>query len=427
MQRIIAFGHQTFSSLKVRNYRLYFIGQAVSLCGTWMQTIGQAWLVLKITGSGTALGVITALQFLPILIFGPFGGVIADRFPKRKILYFTQSLSGILALILGILVMTDTVQLWMVGVLALCLGMVNAIDNPTRQTFVLEMVDTEQLGNAVSLNSMEINLTRVIGPTIAGILIAGVGLAWCFMINAFSYVGVLGALILMHERELSPPPRVTRIRGQLMEGFRYIAATPLLRNTLLMMAVIGTLAYEFIVSLPLLAEFTFHAGPHGYAALTGAMGLGSVLGGLFFTARRHTASPRLLIRAAMLLGGAMLLAAIAPNYTLAIIALVLIGIFSINFTSLGNVLLQVESAPEMRGRVMALWTVAFLGSTPIGGPIIGWIGEHQGPRWGIALGGLAAMAAAGLGAMTIGKASAFEILENIETSQETAAELGKRV
>lgn len=427
MERILALGHQTFSSLKVRNYRLYFLGQAASLCGTWMQTIGQAWLVLKLTGSGTALGVITALQFLPILIFGPYGGVIADRFPKRKILYFTQSVSGVLALILGVLVMTDTVQLWMVGVLAILLGTVNAIDNPTRQTFVLEMVDADQLGNAVTLNSMEINLARVIGPAIAGVLIAGVGLAWCFVINGFSYAGVLVALVLMRGRELNPPPRAARMRGQLMEGFRYVAATPLLRNTLLMMAVIGMLAYEFIVSLPLLAEFTFHAGPHGYAALTGAMGLGSVLGGLFFTTHRHTASPRLLIRAAMLLGGAMLLAAVAPNYSLALIALVLIGIFSINFTSLGNVLLQMESLPEMRGRVMALWTVAFLGSTPIGGPIIGWIGEHQGPRWGIAIGGLAAFAAAGLGAMTIGKAPLLEIPENIETSQETAAELGKRV
>ncbi len=395
-------GRRTFSSLKIRNYRLYFFGQAISLSGTWMQTIAQSWLVLKITGSGTALGLITALQFLPILLFGAWGGVIADRFPKRRILFVTQSVSGMLALILGVLVATNTVQLWMVGLLAFCLGLVNAIDNPTRQTFILEMVEEDHFPNAVSLNSTQVNLARVAGPAIGGVLIAVVGLAACFIINAVSYIGVLVALWLMRSDELfSPPPQAAK-KGRLAEGFRYVGRTPLVRDTLIMMALIGTLSYEFVVILPLFAEFTFHRGAGGYAALMAAMGAGSAAGGLY-TAHRRKRSPAMLINAALLFGAVMLVVAIAPTFTLAMAAMALVGFFSINFLSLGNVLLQLESDPQMRGRVMALWAVAFLGSTPIGGPIIGWIGEHIGPRWGLAVGGIAAIASAGFGAWRFGK------------------------
>jgi len=390
------FGHSTFSSLKIWNYRLYFTGQAISLCGTWMQTIAQSWLVLKITGSGTALGLVTALQHLPILLLGPLGGVIADRFPKRKILFVTQSTFGLLALILGILVATDTVQLWMVNVLAFMFGLVNAIDNPTRQIFVIEMVKKEQLGNAVALNSTQVNVARIVGPAIAGVLIATVGLAWCFAINSISYIAVLIALFIMRMDDLHPIVPVPRAKGQLREGFRYVASNPLLRDTLIMMAIIGTLSYEFNVILPLFARFTFHGDARTYAALTSAMGLGSVIASLF-TANRKKRSPEMLVRAALLFGMSMLLVAIAPNFTVALIAMVLVGAFSINVVTLGNVMLQLESTPEMRGRVMALWTVAFLGSTPIGGPIIGWIGEYAGPRWGLAVGGFAALFAAGFG------------------------------
>ena len=395
-------GKRTFSSLKIRNYRLYFFGQAVSLSGTWMQTIAQSWLVLKITGSGTALGLMTALQFLPILLFGAWGGVIADRFSKRRILFITQSVSGLLALILGVLVAADAVQLWMVGVLAFCLGLVNAVDNPTRQTFILEMVEEDHFPNAVSLNSTQVNLARVAGPAIGGVLIATIGLAWCFLVNAFSYVAVLGALWLMRRDELfSPPPQAAK-KGRLREGFRYVWKTPLVRDTLIMMALIGTLSYEFVVILPLFAEFTFHRGAAGYAALMSAMGAGSAAGGLF-TAHRKKRSAAMLVNAALLFGAVMLVAAVAPTFAFAIAAMALVGFFSINFLSLGNVLLQLESKPAMRGRVMALWAVAFLGSTPIGGPIIGWIGEHIGPRWGLAVGGIAAIASAGFGAWRFGK------------------------
>ena len=390
------FGYSTFSSLKIWNYRLYFTGQAISLCGTWMQTIAQSWLVLKITDSGMALGLVTALQHLPILLLGPLGGVIADRFPKRKILFFTQSALGFLALILGVLVATDTVQLWMVYVLAFMFGLVNAVDNPTRQTFVIEMVKEEQIGNAVALNSTQVNVARVIGPAVAGVLIATIGLAWCFAVNAVSYIAVLIALFMMRIKDLHPIMPVPRVKGQLREGFRYVASNPLLRDTLIMMAIIGTLSYEFNVILPLFARFTFYGDARTYAALTSAMGLGSVIASLF-TANRKKRSPEMLVRAIFLFAISMLLVAIAPNFTIALIAMVLVGALSINVVTLGNVMLQLESAPEMRGRVMALWTVAFLGSTPIGGPIIGWIGEYAGPRWGLAAGGFAALFAAGLG------------------------------
>jgi MFS family permease len=406
--KIKKISQRTFASLKIRNYRLYFFGQAVSLCGTWMQTIGQTWLVLQITKSGTQLGLIVAAQFLPVLFFAPFGGIVADRFDKRKILYFTQSASAMLALVLGILVATGSVQLWMVYVLAILLGCVNTIDNPARQTFIFEMVGKDSLQNAVSLNSTQVNLARVIGPAIGGGIIAGLGLAPCFFINALSFIAVLIALFMMTAEELNPAPKAEHKKGQLMEGFRYIKSNKILRETLLMMAIIGTLTYEFAVILPLVAQFTFHGNAGTYAALTVAMGLGSMAGGLY-TASRKKIKPGTLVNAAWLFGATMLLAAIAPSFILVLAALVLVGFFSINFLSTGNTTLQLESEPSMRGRVMSLWTMAFLGSTPIGGPIIGFIGEHAGPRWGLVLGGIAALVAASIGALQMikNKKSAF--------------------
>jgi MFS family permease len=400
MDALGRFGRRTFSSLRIRNYRLYFIGQGVSLTGTWMQTIGQGLLVLHLTGSGTALGVVTALQTLPILLLGPWGGVIADRFSKRTILYVTQTTSGLLALTLGTLVATDAIRLWMVDLLAIGLGFVNAVDNPTRQTFVVEMVGAEQLTNAVSLNSTAINLARVIGPALAGGLIATVGLASCFLINGVSYFAVIVVLSLMRTDELRPAKRAPRAKGQLREGFRYVRSSPVVLNVLLMMAIIGTFTYEFTVILPLFARYTFHGDAGSYAAMSAAMGVGAVVGGLV-TASRRKNSPSMLVLSALFFGVTVLLTALAPTLNLALLALVLVGFFSITFTSLGSVTLQLESAPQMRGRVMALWTVAFLGSTPIGGPLIGWIGQHAGPRWGLALGGLAAVTAAGLGALAL--------------------------
>jgi MFS family permease len=388
--KIRRYTRATFSSLGIRNYRLYFTGQAISLSGTWLQTIAQTWLIYQLTGSATYVGLISAVQFLPILLLGPYGGLVADRFPKRKILYGTQTAAMSLALILAVLVLSHTVQPWMVFVVAGLLGLVNVVDNPTRQTFVLEMVGREQLTNAVTLNSIEVNLARVIGPAIAGGLIAGVGIGYCFLFNSFSYLAVLLCLVLMRGKELRTPPPVVRAKGQLRAGFRYVMATPALRTILLMMAVIGTFAYEFPVTLPIFASQTFHAGAGGFSLLMAAMGGGAVIGGIM-VANRKQLTPRSIAVAACMLGASILLAAAAPHIIVAALCMVVVGVCSIRFTAAANSTLQLSTAPEMRGRVMSLWTMAFIGSTPIGGPIIGWVSEHSSPRVGLLIGGLAAL------------------------------------
>jgi MFS family permease len=331
-----------------------------------------------------------------VLILAPWGGTIADRFPKRKILYLTQAMAGLLALALGILVATGMVRLWMIYVLAALLGLVYAVDHPTRQTFIVEMVGPNQLTNAVSLNSTQVNLARVAGPAIGGALIATAGLTPLFLGNAASYIAVLAGLLMMRANELHPVS-VAAGKGRLKQGFRYVQSNPVLRNTLLMLGIVGTLTYEFTVILPLFARFTFHSEAGGFAAVVMARGVGSAIGGLYSASRRKTTASMLPV-AALVFGLAMLAAAAVPTLAMAVIAMTVVGLCSIIFLSLGNVILQQESDPGMRGRVMSFWTVAFLGSTPIGGPIIGWIGQYAGPRWGLATGGLAAVLAAAWGA-----------------------------
>ncbi len=385
-----------FSSLRVPNYRLYFSGQIISVSGTWMQGVAQAWLVLDLTGSGTALGLVSSLQFLPVLLFGPLGGVVTDRFDKRKVLYVTQSTAAVLAATLGVLVATGVIRVWMVYVLAACLGFVYTVDNPTRQTFIHEMVGPRDLTNAVSLNSVVVNLARVIGPGFAGILIKTVGLAPCFFINTASFGAVLVALWLMDPDRLLRGERERRRRGQLREGLRYVRHTPEVLVPLIMMAIVGTLAYEFQVTLPLLARFTFHGDAGTYGAMSVVMGSGAVVGGLFTAAAGPRPATTLSVTA-VIFGAIQVVVAVAPNLLLTFVSLALLGAVSIRFLALGNATLQLAAAPAMRGRVMALWAVAFLGSTPIGGPIVGWIGEHAGgalvgPRVAIAVGGAATLA-----------------------------------
>jgi MFS family permease len=399
-QALRQFGEATFSSLRIRNYRLYYTGQIISNSGTWMQSIAQAWLVLKLTNSGTALGLVVALQSLPVLVLGPFGGVLADRFPKRKLLIITQSAFGALALILGTLVATGVVRLWMVAALAFCFGLINVIDNPTRQSFVVEMVGESELKNAVTLYSSLVNLSRIIGPTIAGILIATIGLAPCFFINGLSYGAVVIMLLVLRASELHPAVRLAGTRGQVLAGLRYVWATPVLRDVLIIMAIIGTLTYEFQVSLPMIAEFTFHGTASSYAALSASLGVGAVVGGLI-TASRKATSFQAVVLAALLFGATTLAASLMPTLTLAAAALVAVGFCSITFTATGNTTLQLNSTPQMRGRVMSLWAIAFLGSTTIGGPIIGFIGQHVGPQWALATGGLAALAAGAYGVLAL--------------------------
>jgi MFS family permease len=393
MTRARRLGQDTFRSLHNRNYRLYFIGQTISVSGTWMQQLAQAVLILQLTNkSGTALGILTALQFLPMLIFGAWGGVIADRFDKRRILFGTQVAAGVLALVMGLIVSTGHAEVWNVYLLSVLLGFVNVIDNPARQTFVLEMVGREDLPNAVSLNSVVMNSSRVVGPAIAGVLIAVFGIAPCFYINAASYVAVVIALAMMDTSLLHRLPTVERAKGQLREGFRYAWSEPMVRVPLLMMAVIGTFAFNFQVVIPLIATKTFDKGAGGIALLLSAMGLGAVFGGLSVASRRGV-SYRRLITLSMTMGVTILIASFAPSLATEAVALFVMGAAAFAFIAVANTTIQLTAAPEMRGRVMALYAIAFLGSTPIGGPIVGWISQVYGPRIGFAIGGLAAIGA----------------------------------
>ncbi len=394
------YGHETFSSLYVRNYRLYYIGQIISTSGTFMQSVAQAWLVLKLTNSGAALGIVSALQYVPILILGPYGGVIADRFSKRKILYLTQSISGILALILGGLTIAGLVKVWMVDVLAFSLGIVTVFDNPARQTFYVELVGPHNLRNAVTLYSSLVNLARIIGPAIAAGVIAVLGLGPCFIINGLSYGAVVIMLAMMRAEELLITPPAPPAKGQIREGFQYVASTPMLASTLIIMAIIGTLTFEFQVSLPLIAQFTFKGDASSYALLTGSMGLGAALGGIVFASRKDI-QYRQVVVATALFGAAALVAAFMPSLALCALAMIFVGTASINFSSLGNSLLQLESSPQMRGRVMSFWTIAFLGTTTIGAPIVGWFAQVAGARAGLALGGAAGLVAAGIGLIAL--------------------------
>ncbi len=387
--------HQTFSSLRIRNFRLYFTAQLISVSGTWMQSVAQAWLVLHLTGSGVDLGIVVGLQFLPMLLLGPFGGLVADRTNKRRLLYATQSAGGLLALVLGILVVTDSVELWQVYLLAGLLGMVNLFDNPARQTFMIEMVGRDDLPNAVSLNSVVMNASRVVGPAIGGVVITVFGLGVCFFVNAASYVAVLIGLAMMRAAELHPTRPVERAKGQVRDGFRYVWRTPALRNVLIAVAVIGIFAYNFTVTLALLAKDTFGGGAGAYAMLTSCMGAGAIVGGLF-AAHRARPTPRLLQVLALVFGGLLAAVALAPTLLAADLLIVLMGAASIGFIATANATLQLTADPAMRGRVMALYAMAFLGTTPIGAPLVGAIAQWTSPRVAMMTGAVATVAAAGL-------------------------------
>lgn len=383
---------KTFGSLSGRNFRLYFIGQIISNSGTWMQTIAQSILVLHLTGSGVDLGLVSAFAFLPVLIFGAPAGLIADRIQKRRLLLLTQSLLALQALTLGILTQLGVVRLSMVYGLALVMGFVNAIDNPARQSFVEQMVGKEKVQNAVSLNSVVMNAARAIGPGIAAILISLLGVAVCFFVNALSFFAVVGALYMMHPGEFYPYVPVARAKGQIRAGFRYVRESKELGLTLGAVFLIGTLAFNFQVLLPLLSTATFHGGAGTLGALTSVMGVGAVIGGLISAAIGKT-SRRRLGAIATVFGVSMLVLATMPNLTWALIAIFPMGAASISFIALANSSLQLNSIPQMRGRVMALYTVAFLGTTPIGAPLVGYISQLFGPRAALAVGAASALVA----------------------------------
>ncbi len=377
---------RTFRSLRNRNYRLYWCGQVVSLSGTWMQRIAQSWLVLQLTHSPLALGTVTTVQFAPILLLSLFGGVLADRVPKWRFLMLTQTVMAVQALILAILVSTGQVQLIHVYILAAVLGIANALDNPTRQAFVIELVGRDDLPNAVALNSTIFNTSRIVGPALGGVLIAAFGVAGCFYLNAFSFLAVIGGLLMMDPTRFfaGRPARAGKVFGQIGEGLRYAASTPDIALPLLLMGVLGTFGYNFTVILPLIADEVLHSGAIGFGALTAAMGVGSLMAALG-VAYRGRATRRTLLAGAIGFSILLFLVALSHWWLLTIPLLIALGLWSIIFSTTANTRLQMVAPSHMRGRVMSIYQLLFAGTTPFGSLIIGALAERSGVQWAVAI------------------------------------------
>ncbi|MER5715117.1 MFS transporter [Streptomyces sp. NPDC002132] len=386
-----------FSSLKVRNYRLFFAGQVVSNIGTWMQRIAQDWLVLSLTGSATAVGVTTALQFVPMLFFGLYGGVLVDRLSKRRTLLGTQAAMGLTGVALAALTLSGHVQVWHVYVAAFAVGLATVLDNPARQSFVSEMVGPAQLQNAVSLNSANFQSARLVGPAVAGLMITGVGTGWAFLANGLSFVAPITGLLLMRARELHVVERAPRGKGQLREGLRYVAGRPDLIWPIVLVGFVGTFGFNFPVYLTAFADDVFHAGAGSYSLFNTLMAVGSLIGALL-AARRGTARLRVLVAAGIAFGVLELAAAAAPSLWLFALLMAPIGVFGMTLNVTANTSLQMGTDPAMRGRVMALYMMVFLGGSPVGAPIAGWITDAYGVRAGLAAGGaVSAVAAVAIG------------------------------
>lgn len=384
---------RSFNSLEVPNYRRYFAGQMISLSGTWMQTVAALWLILTLTDSGIAVGLTTALQFLPMLLIGAWGGLLADRFPKRKLLMTTQALMAIPAVGLFAVTAAGVVTPWMVYLAVFAMGSVNAVDNPARQSFVMEMVGPDRVVNAVSLNSVIVQMARIVGPALAGILIAGFGVVPCFGLNALTFVAMIVALWGMDTARLHTEPVAPPEPGAIRAGLRYVLRTPELAVPLALMALVGTLGFNFQVVLPLLAKFSFDGDATTYAVMVSAMAVGSIAGALVNGAHGRT-GPRLIAGGALAFGAAALLSAAMPSLAFEIPMLALLGAAAVTFAATINSTLQLAVAPKMRGRVMALYSVVFLGSTPIGGPLTGWLAETYDPRVALLLAGITGLSAA---------------------------------
>jgi MFS family permease len=387
--------NRTFVSLRVRNYRLFAGGQLISLTGSWMQRVGQDWLVLRLShNSGTAIGITTGLQFLPILLFGLQGGVIADRFSKRKLILATQVSMALLALGLGLLDLSGAATLYDVYLFAFLLGMATAIDNPTRQSFVAELVGSDDLPNAVGLNSATFNAARIFGPAAAGLLIDGVGTAWAFLGNAASFLAVIAGLLMMRPAELFPAPRLQRHRGSMREGLSYVRARRELLVPIILVGVVGTFGLNFQITLALVDKVVFHRGAASFGLLSSLLAAGALVGALLGARRRHPTT-RLVILGAIAFGVLEVVVGLMPSFALLAIALVPVGLANITFSTAANSSVQLASAPEMRGRVMGIYMMVFAGGTPLGAPFVGWISQELGARWGL-IGGGALSAAAGV-------------------------------
>jgi MFS family permease len=408
---------ETFRSLHSRNFRLFFIGQLTSQAGTWMEMIAVTWVVLQLTNSGVALGLVTATRFAPLLVLGPWGGVLSDRIDRHRLMLATQICFAVLATILAVLVATDHITVGLLYVYTTIFGILTALDSPARRSLVTEMVEPEDIGNAVGLNSALMTAARTVGPTIAGAMIAGPGVNWCFAVNALSYLVIVGALARMDRSQLRSPPVVAKAKGQLREGFRYVWRTPDLLLPLVLAAVVGTLAFNYQVTLPLFAERSLGGDATTFTLLYAVMSLGSVAGALT-VARRRDLSVAFLVTG----GGAMTLATVAlslaPNTPLALVAALPLGFTSLMLISGTNAVVQLKADPAMRGRVLALVSMVFLGSTPIGGPLIGWISQVLDARVGLLVGGVAT------GLATVWTARRMRRLRADQPAEPTTAPVG---
>jgi MFS family permease len=379
----------TFSSLRIYNYRVYAAGALISNTGTWMGRVAQDWLVLtQLTPhSSVALGIVTGLQFAPLALFAPIGGMITDRFPKRRILFATQSSLALTSLLTGILVVTGAVQLWHIFLLAFVQGVATALDNPARQTFVSEMVPHESLSNAVGLNSASFNGARLIGPGVAGLVIAAFHTGPAFFVNTLSFVAVLFALWRMRPGELHPSPR-QRGKGQIREGLRYVRGRPDIILIMVLVFVLGTFGMNFQMTTALMATAVFHKGAGAYGLLGSIMAVGSLSAALLSARRPHPRLRVILVAFAAFSLAATALA-LAPSYDWFAVLLIPVGLSALTVLTTANSIVQLSVDPAMRGRVMALYMAVFMGGTPLGAPLIGWIGSAWGPRWTILIGGVA--------------------------------------
>jgi MFS family permease len=358
-----------------------------------MQRVAQDWLVLGLThGSGAALGITTGLQFLPLLLFGLYGGVLADRFPKRRILLITQTAMGALALILGVLAMTGTAQVWHVYALAFGLGVATVVDNPTRQSFAVEMVGPNDVANAIALNSAIFNTARIIGPAIAGVLIAAIGTGPVFLLNAASFGAVLLGLYLMRDEELYTRPRVPRAKGQLREGLRYVRDRRDLVMLLIVVFFVAAFGMNFQMTTALMSREVFHSGASSFGLASTMLAFGAVSGSLL-SARRKGPRMRLLLVAAAIFGVLEIVSGMMPSYDMFLVSLVPTGVALLTFNTTANAVTQLSVPASMRGRVMGLYMLVFAGSAPIGSPLLGWLAEIFGPRSSLIIGGIVSLAA----------------------------------
>ncbi len=392
-ERLGTAARDTFRSLHIRNFRLFFAGQLVSQTGSWLTMVAQTLLVLKLTGSGVAIGMLTACQFGPVLLLGAWAGSVADRSDKRTMLIRLQAAAMVQSLVLGAVVLSGHATVGVIYALAVVQGVITAFDNPARRAFVVEMVPHDMVANAVSLNSTVMTGSRIVGPAAAGLLVLTVGYGWTFLIDGFSYVAVIAGLVMMRPSELHPSTPTPRGKGQVRDGLRYVRSKPDLFVPLVMMAAIGTFAFNFQVTMPLLATGPLGGTDGTFTLLLSVLSLGSMVGALW-TARRTDVTGDQIVVAAAAFGVTMLLLASAPGLWFAFPAAVALGVASIVFMTTSTAIVQMRAAPEYRGRVLALQAMVFLGSTPIGGPIVGWVSDALGPRAGVALGGVACLAAA---------------------------------